>query len=120
MTFAKGILPSLCNDFTSTIDVLSRTNELFRNNADRRTFVSLIFGVLNSRKGTFSFSRAGHNPLLYFDYETKTLHEHKPEGLAIGMTDDETFLKHIYEEKIHIKKNDLIILCTEVVDDSII
>lgn len=119
MTFAKGILHSLCNDFTSTIDVLSKTNKLFRKNADRRTFVSLIFGVLNSRKGTFSFSRAGHNPLLYFDYETKTLHEHKPEGLAIGMTDDETFLKHISEEKIHLKQNDLIILFTDGVVESV-
>src|SRR5690625_7884963 len=76
-------------------------------------------GVLNSRKGTFSFSRAGHNPLLYFDYETKTLHEHKPEGLAVGMTDDETFLKHISEEKIQLKQNDLIILFTDGVVESV-
>src|SRR5690625_7146312 len=76
-------------------------------------------GVLNSRKGTFSFSRAGHNPLLYFDYETKTLHEHKPQGLAVGMTDDETFLKHISEEKIHLQQNDLIILFTDGVDESV-
>ena len=119
MTFAKGILHSLCNDFTSTIDVLSKTNKLFRKNADRRTFISLIFGVLDSKKGTFSFSRAGHNPLLYFDYETKTLHEHKPEGLAIGMTDEKTFLKHISEEKIQLKENDLIILFTDGVVESV-
>lgn len=119
MTLVKGILHSLCNDFTSTIDVLSKTNKLFRRNADRRTFISMIFGVLDSKLGTFSFSRAGHNPLLYFNFETKTLHEHKPEGLAIGMTDGDTFLKHISEEKIQLKENDLIILFTDGVVESV-
>ncbi|TVP97782.1 MAG: hypothetical protein EA359_19205 [Balneolaceae bacterium] len=119
MTFIKGVLHSLCNDYTSTIDVLTKTNKIFRQNANKGTFISLIFGVVNVPDNTFLFSRAGHNPLLFYKSKTKTLHEFKPEGLAIGMAEEDVFKKYIGEQRVPFNKDDMLIFFTDGVVEAI-
>jgi phosphoserine phosphatase RsbU/P len=119
MTFTKGVLHALCNDLDSTIEILSKTNKMFRKNANKGTFISLIFGVLDARQNSFRFSRAGHNPLLFFDSREKKLHEFQPDGIAIGMADEHLFRKHINEKEILFAGNDILILFTDGVVESI-
>ncbi|MDX1591295.1 MAG: PP2C family protein-serine/threonine phosphatase [Balneolaceae bacterium] len=119
MTFTKGVLHALCNEFESTIDVLSKTNTLFRNNADKGTFVSLIFGVVDLKNSLFRFSRAGHNPLLYFNNEEKKLHEHTPLGIGLGMAGGDTFSKNTMEETIQLSTGDILIMFTDGVVEAV-
>lgn len=113
MTFMKGVLHAICEEYRSTIEVLCKTNTLFRDNASRGTFVSLIFGVIDQQNNTFCFSRAGHNPLLYFNSKDETLHEFTPQGMGLGMADDEIFGKHIQEQCIELQPDDLLIMFTD-------
>jgi len=119
MTFTKGVLHALCSDYRSTIDILTKTNNMFRNNANRGTFISLIFGILDLQKNRFQFSRAGHNPLLYYRRSENKLYEYQPEGIAIGMTGEDVFRKNISEEIINLEKDDILILFTDGVVESI-
>lgn len=119
MTFTKGILHALCNDYRSTIEVLSKANKLFRLNAKRGTFISLIFGIIKPGGASFRFSRAGHNPLLYYESKTDTLKEFRPQGLAIGMAEEKIFKKYISEEEIELSKNDILVLFTDGVVESV-
>lgn len=113
MTFTKGVLHALCDDFKSTIDVLTKTNKMFRRNANKGTFISLIFGVVDISREIFCFSRAGHNPLLYFNSNKSELHEYKPQGIGLGMAADDIFKKNISEQHIQFKKDDILILFTD-------
>lgn len=119
MTFIKGVLHALCSDYRSTIQTLINTNSLFRKNAGRGTFISLIFGILDLKNELFRFSRAGHNPVLFFKHSEKKLYEFRPEGLAIGMVDEELFGKKIREEIIQLETNDILILFTDGVVESL-
>ncbi len=119
MTFIKGVLYAFCDEYTSAKDVLTKMNKLFRKNADRGTFISLIFGMFNSEKNIFQFSRAGHNPLLYYSFEEKKLHTYQPEGIAVGMADEHIFRKHISEQSIHLNKGDLLILYTDGIVEAV-
>lgn len=119
MTFTKGVLHALCSDYRSTIDILAKTNNMFRNNADRGTFISLIFGILDLKKSRFQFSRAGHNPVLYYKNSENKLFEYQPQGIAIGMASEEVFSKNISEEIINLEKDDILILFTDGVVESI-
>lgn len=119
MTFTKGVLHALCSDYRSTIDILSKANTLFRNNADRGTFISLIFGILDLKNSCFQFSRAGHNPVLYYKKSENKLYEYQPEGIAIGMASEDVFRKNISEEVINLEKDDILILFTDGVVESI-
>ncbi|MEX2411000.1 MAG: SpoIIE family protein phosphatase [Candidatus Paceibacterota bacterium] len=113
MTFTKGVLYAFCDDYASTMDILSKTNKMFRKNADKGTFISLIFGMFNSTKDEFRFSRAGHNPLLFYRNREKKLYIYQPEGIAIGMADVAIFRKHISEQKIELEQDDLLIFYTD-------
>lgn len=119
MTFTKGVLHALCSDYRSTIDILAKTNTMFRNNANKGTFISLIFGILNLQKDQFQFSRAGHNPVLYYKNSENKLYEFQPEGIAIGMASEDLFRKNISEEIIDLGKEDILILFTDGVVESI-
>jgi phosphoserine phosphatase RsbU/P len=113
MTFTKGVLHAICEEFKSTIEVLTKTNNLFRKNAKRGTFISLIFGVVDLKTNIFKFSRAGHNPLLYFNSKEKKLHEYRPQGIGVGMANGDVFSKNISEQSIEFQKNDLLIMFTD-------
>lgn len=113
MTFTKGVLYALCNDYTSSVDVLSRTNKMFRKNAAKGTFISLIFGIFDEEKSIFRFSRAGHNPLLYFNKKDQKLHIYQPEGIAIGMADMSKFSSHISEQSVKMEEGDSLIFYTD-------
>jgi phosphoserine phosphatase RsbU/P len=113
MTFTKGVLHAICEEFKSTIEVLVKTNNLFRRNAKRGTFVSLIFGVVDLKSNNFRFSRAGHNPLLYFNSSEKKLHAYTPQGIGLGMAGGDLFLKNISEQTIEFQKDDFLIMFTD-------
>lgn len=113
MTFTKGVLYALCNDYTSSVEVLSRTNKMFRKNAAKGTFISLIFGIFDEEKSIFRFSRAGHNPLLYFNKKEQKLHIYQPEGIAIGMADMSKFNRHISEQSVKMEEGDILIFYTD-------
>lgn len=113
MTFTKGVLYALCDDYTSSVDVMCRTNKIFRKNAAKGTFISLIFGIFDEAKSIFRFSRAGHNPLIYFNKKDQKLHIYKPEGIAIGMADMSKFSRHISEQSVKMEDGDILIFYTD-------
>lgn len=119
MTFTKGLLHALCNEYGSATEVMKRTNLIFRKNADRGTFISIIFGILDEKKSEFHFSRAGHNPLLYYNAREKQLALFQPQGLAVGMANHEVFSKYITEKVITLEKEDIIILFTDGIVEAV-
>ncbi|MDZ7755300.1 PP2C family protein-serine/threonine phosphatase [Rhodohalobacter sp.] len=113
MTFIKGVIHAVCENFESTVTVLARANKLFKKNAGKGIFISLIFGVVDVKRDLFTFSRAGHNPLLFFKSNEKKLYTYTPEGIGLGITEDETFRKNISELSLDFQQNDIIILYTD-------
>ena len=119
MTFIKGVLHALCLDHTSTVPILKKANKLFRENARRGTFISLIYGVIDLNKQEFKFSRAGHNPLLYYREKENLLKSIKPNGLALGMTDGKLFEDNIVESIIRLEKGDMLVLFTDGIVEAV-
>jgi serine phosphatase RsbU (regulator of sigma subunit) len=113
MTFTKGVLHALSDDISSTPEMLTRINNLFLKNAKKGTFISLIFGILDVNQNTFRFSRGGHNPLLHFCAESGKIKEYRPDGMGLGMANEQLFRDNIKESVIELKKGDILILFTD-------
>ncbi len=114
MTLVKGFLQSLAPEVGSPAEVLRRVNRLFRANAPRGTFVSLIYGVVDLSAGTFTFARAGHNPLIVRCGDAGAdVQFLQPPGLAVGMPDPEAFDRTIHEEAIGLRPGDTLVFYTD-------
>ena len=112
MTFTKGVLHSLSALILSPVELLNQLNRLFCENATRGTFISMIYGILEADKRQFTFARAGHNPMLVVkaNGDTEWL---KPNGLGIGVTSGDEFIKITKESTLKLKEGDVVILYTD-------
>lgn len=112
MTFVKGVLHSLSALILSPLELLNQLNRLFKENATRGTFVSMIYGILEADKRTFTFARAGHNPMLVVraNGDSEWL---QPKGIGIGVANSMLFLKGTEEDELKLKEGDVAILYTD-------
>lgn len=112
MTFVKGVLHSLSALILSPLELLNQLNRLFKENATRGTFVSMIYGILEADKGTLTFARAGHNPMLVVraNGDTEWL---QPKGIGIGVASSIVFLKGTDEYELKLKEGDVAVLYTD-------
>lgn len=113
MTFVKGVIHTLCRETDSPAEVLKKTNRLFCDNAPRGTFISLVYGIVDLKKRTFHFARAGHNPILRITSDNGKVQKMQPSGIGIGLAKGERFEDHIEEVEVTLAENDLLVLYTD-------
>lgn len=85
MTLTKGIVQSHADDFVSPQDVLIKVNKLLYQTIDKDSFVSLFYAVLDIKHKTVIYSRAGHNPVLYYRHKDGHCSLLEPDGIALGL-----------------------------------
>lgn len=119
MTFTKGILHALCREIDSPSELLKKANRLFCDNARKGTFISLVYGIIDLQENTFTFARAGHNPILYFNSQNEKLNELKPNGLGLGLTRELSFDDNIKEVQLSLAEGDILVLYTDGVVEAL-
>ena len=112
MTFVKGVLHSLSALILSPLEILNQLNRLFKENATRGTFISMIYGILEADKRLFTFARAGHNPMLVVraNGDTEWL---QSKGIGLGVTNSLLFLKGTEEVQLKLEEGDVAVLYTD-------
>ena len=118
MTLMKGILQSLNLSRTTPADLLGGANEIFRMNAPRGMFMSILLGVIDVKQGTWTCARAGHNPFLIQRAGTELPESIKQNGAAIGLLADRAFSDSIDESTVSIGKGDLLLIYTDGITEA--
>ena len=113
MTLLKGSLQSRASADTSPRSLLSHINRTFYRSAERITFVTLLYGVIDLKAGKLTFARAGHNPALIFRQHINEIHFLKPPGLGIGLEKGDVFDRTLAEETFSLQEGDTIVLFTD-------
>ncbi|HRK73021.1 MAG TPA: PP2C family protein-serine/threonine phosphatase [Rhodothermales bacterium] len=113
MTLIKGMLQTLMMEINDPAEVLCRVNRHFRRNARPGIFVSVVYGILDLEKHTFTFARAGHNPTLLKRSNSQIAESLRPNGIAIGMTSGPKFDALIETQTISLRTGDTIVLYTD-------
>jgi sigma-B regulation protein RsbU (phosphoserine phosphatase) len=111
MAEMKGIFQSLSKIYRSPRDFLIKAHEALVATIDKRSFISLIYAVLDVRTGELQIARAGHCPLLHRSgAEVRYV---KPTGMGLGMGTNDYFKQTMAEERLALKRNDIIVLYTD-------
>jgi serine phosphatase RsbU (regulator of sigma subunit) len=113
MAEAKGIIQSLGKSFHQPRELLIRTNEILYETLERKTFISMLMASLDCESHTFSFARAGHCPLLYFNSKKNTARLLQPKGIGVGLEKGDIFQKTLVEEKISCNEGDIFVFYTD-------
>jgi phosphoserine phosphatase RsbU/P len=113
MTLIKGFTQSLAEQEQDPARFLSRVNSLFYRNAERGTFVSMIFGYLDLKQRELHFARAGHNPAVWYHAATGKAELVKAGGMALGLVNDQRFETSLVVQKALLEPGDIIVLYTD-------
>src|ERR1043166_4335991 len=111
MAEMKGIFQSLSRIYREPREFLARAHEALVGTIDKRSFISLIYAVINLKTGVMRVARAGHCPmLLVTDHHTEYI---KPTGLGLGMGGKEFFEATITQEERQLSFGDIAVFYTD-------
>jgi hypothetical protein len=113
MTLTKGFLKSQVKSGLSPREIMINLNELFYENVERGTFISMIYGIFDLHERTFTFARAGHNPLIIQKGLDENVEVLCPKGLALGLEKGTIFERITEEYKIGIHTSDIFVFYTD-------
>lgn len=113
MTLTKGILQTLAYEGLAPAEGVRRLNDHFRRMAPRGTFISLIYGVFDVAARTFTFVRAGHNPVILKRAAHPAAEFLQPAGMAIGLAPAAVFAQHLEEVTITLHRGDVLVFYTD-------
>ncbi len=116
MAEVKGIILSLSKVFSSPKEVLRRSNEALKGSLERKSFVSLVYGILDLRRASLLIARAGHCPVVHAHAKGADLL--RPGGVGLGMTNDSIFEGATEEQYIELEQGDVCVLYTDGITEA--
>lgn len=119
MAAVKGIIKSFLSITSSPVELLKKVNQILYENSDRKTFVTLIFGIFDLKEKTFCFARAGHTPMLYYNKKKQKGTYLQPCGLGLGLDKGTIFNSNIVEDSIKLNKGDVFFMYTDGITETL-
>ena len=113
MTLTKGFLRALAKVSGSPSAVLTQVNKLFYENVERGVFISMVYGIFDTKGRTLTVARAGHNPVIMQKTQAAEVQVVNPSGLALGLDGGEAFSKSIQQMTLPFQKGDLFVFYTD-------
>jgi len=92
-------------------DVLIRVNERVYADTRENVFVTITYGILDTREKTFKFARAGHEPVVTVTTKGDVV-LNSPLGMAMGLVGSDMF-DILEEETIDLKTGDTAVFYTD-------
>ena len=76
-------------------------------------FITMVYGILDTRTREFTFARAGHDPLLHYHSASRQVQVLSPKGGAIGLDRSDRFDRILRQHTVSLAPNDAIVLFTD-------
>ncbi|MCZ6776619.1 MAG: SpoIIE family protein phosphatase [Ignavibacteria bacterium] len=116
MSEVKGVFQALSRMYPSPKEFLVKANEALASSFDKRSFVSLIYAVVNVTSGELTLARAGHCPMLFI---AKDHVEYiRPPGMGMGLGDEAVFANAINEQSVQLNPGDVCVLYTDGITEA--
>ena len=112
MVRVQAIIKLLIKSASGVKDILINLKKYFSENLQKDYFLTLI-GASIEENGKLVACSAGHNPMLYFNYQTNSVEMLNPKGIGIGLNDKGIFEKTIEEKELTPSANDIIVFYTD-------
>ena len=125
MAELKGLILSLSQIYQSPKQLLMEVNRILSANLlDNRTFITMIYAVVDLEARTVTYARAGHTPLIYVPADGQAPGRSqvlRPDGLVVGLHLEgivEKFAELLEEETLSIGQGDLFAFYTDGITEA--
>jgi len=118
MTLAKGIFQSNAAASFSPKEVLIRMNSLIYRTIEKRSFITMMYAILDFRLNKILLARAGHEPAVYYNKYSDMVKLLQPKGIGLGLESGEIFSQSVVEEEIQLNPGDSLLLYTDGLTDT--
>ncbi len=121
MAELKGLVLSLGHTFESPRELLIEANRILAGALDSRSFITMLYAVIDLEAGTLTYARAGHTPLIHASRngsgrEVRVL---LPDGLVLGLHGFERqFAELLEEHQMAVRPGDVAVLFTDGVTEA--
>jgi sigma-B regulation protein RsbU (phosphoserine phosphatase) len=113
MSQLKGVFHSLVPQGLSCREFVMQANSALGRGLDRSTFVTLVYGILDSEKKSFTFVRAGHCPILGYCQQGQVIETYNGKGMGLGLLRNNSYQEHVEEQVIYYSPGDALLLYTD-------
>jgi serine phosphatase RsbU (regulator of sigma subunit) len=113
MTLTKGLLTALARHLHAADEIVVEMNRHIFAEGRRRTFVTLVLGVLDPRTGSVDIVRAGHNPPLFHRARTGETRFLQPKGLGLGLIGSGSFRTHLAVQTLKLEPEDCLLFYSD-------
>jgi serine phosphatase RsbU (regulator of sigma subunit) len=113
MAELKGIMEALAPKHRSPKELLISANETLYSNVDRNIFVSLVYGIIDTRAKTLCFCRAGQCPILQAHSAAETINVLEPKGMGLGLDNGPSFAQATEEVCLPYQPGDTFLFFTD-------
>ncbi len=117
MAGMHGIFHSLTRIAPDPHDFLVHANRVLGETLERSVFISVIYGIVDSRKQEISLARAGHCPAIVAR-GSKPVEFLRPAGIGMGLDRSNRFRDILEVVAIKMTPGDTIVFCTDGVVES--
>jgi serine phosphatase RsbU (regulator of sigma subunit) len=119
MAELKGLMLALSHNEPSPRKLLVNVNRLLAAHLDNRSFVTMIYAVIDMEAGTLTCARAGHTPLIAVsDGKSEVI---IPHGMVLGLRipGADTRFETLLEEHVRpIRPGDVVVLYTDGITEA--
>jgi hypothetical protein len=85
MATARALLRAFTYKVEHPSEVLGEVNRFLERDMPAGSFMTLFFGEVNTKTGSFRYSSAGHNPVILFRKKTGSFEELEKTGPGLGL-----------------------------------
>ncbi len=120
MAELKGLTLSLSRMYDSPRLLLIEANKILAANLDSRSFITMVYAVIDVKQKKMTYARAGHNPILQISANGLRPRAQvlAPDGMGLALDRGSQFEKILEEESIPLVPGDLFLFFTDGVTEA--
>ena len=115
MALSRAVVRAAALGMLGPAETLTRANRILMEDSRSGMFISLFYGILDTRSGLMHYARAGHNPPLVLRAGDNSLLALESAGTVLGIVGD----PHIAQETVELAPGDLLVMYTDGVTEAI-
>jgi len=114
MVMVQTILRLVCREETSPTNVLKRVNDFLAMDTELEMFSTMVYGVLDTKSLTFTYSNGGHCPPIRVNSQKDVVDFLEKGGMLLGIFDYAEF----EDETLSLQANDTLVFYTDGVTEA--